>query len=188
MGKEINTDMETQAEPMMDREVGLKYDKGKPRYSLIPPILTESVAKVLTFGAEKYAPNSWQTVPNAEERYLDALMRHLEAYRGGERVDEESGLTHLSHLATNVAFLLHFEEIEGHKARIIATAIDATSVRMEEFKKVWNDSMTIPDIQEQGMNCPECDVPTICSEVSSNHCTCKNNSCSLYNRLQPIKI
>ena len=88
---------------------GQKFDNGKLRYSLIPPILLESVASVLTFGAIKYAPNSWQSVPNAQERYLDALYRHLEAYRSGIPTDTDSGLSHLAHAACNIAFLLHFE-------------------------------------------------------------------------------
>jgi len=88
---------------------GLKYDAGKLRYSLIPPSATKAIAEVLTFGAKKYAPNSWQTVENAEERYLDALIRHLEAYRSGESHDTESGLHHLSHLLCNAAFLHYFE-------------------------------------------------------------------------------
>lgn len=93
-----------------DSKQGLKFDKGKLRYSLIPTVATKALAEVLTFGAEKYAPNSWQTVPNGEERYLDALIRHLEAYRSGEVIDPESGLSHLSHLLCNGAFLLHFEK------------------------------------------------------------------------------
>jgi len=89
---------------------GLKYDDGKLQYGLIPPIATKSLAQVLTFGAAKYAPNSWQTVQDGERRYLDALYRHLEAYRTGESTDSESGLPHLAHAITNVAFLLHFEQ------------------------------------------------------------------------------
>jgi hypothetical protein len=88
---------------------GLKYDEGKLQYSLIPPVALRSLAEVLTFGAKKYAPNSWQTVPDAERRYLDALYRHLEAYRSGEYIDPESGLHHLKHAITNIAFLLHFK-------------------------------------------------------------------------------
>ncbi len=95
--------------PQVNHQGGLKYDSGKLRFGLIPPIATTSLAEVLTFGAAKYAPNSWQTVPNGEERYLDALYRHLEAYRNGELTDPESGLSHLAHAITNVAFLLHFE-------------------------------------------------------------------------------
>lgn len=88
---------------------GPKYDKGKLRYSLVPPSAVKAIAQVLTFGAEKYAPNSWQLVDRAPERYLDALMRHLEAYRDGELLDPESGLPHLSHVLCNTAFLLHFQ-------------------------------------------------------------------------------
>lgn len=90
-----------QSEP----QVGLKYDTGKLQYSLIPPETLRALAEVLTFGAEKYAPNSWQRLENGEKRYLDALFRHLEAYRSGELIDPESGFPHLSHVLTNAAFL-----------------------------------------------------------------------------------
>jgi len=58
----------------------------------------------------KYAPNNWQLVDNAEERYIDALYRHLEAYRSGELTDDESHKSHLAHAITNVAFLIWFDE------------------------------------------------------------------------------
>lgn len=84
---------------------GLKYDTGKLQYSLIPAETLQALAEVLSFGATKYAPNNWQLVQDGERRYLDALYRHLQAYRLGEDVDPESGLHHLSHALTNVAFL-----------------------------------------------------------------------------------
>jgi len=89
-----------------------KHDTGKLRYSLVPPIALEAIADVLTFGAEKYAPNSWQGVINGKERYTDALYRHLEAYRAGEKSDPDSGKSHLAHALTNISFLLHFEREE----------------------------------------------------------------------------
>ena len=90
-------------------EDGIKHDKDKLRYSLIPPVLLEGVAEVMTFGAKKYKPNNWQKLDDPT-RYLDALMRHLEAYRRGEEFDHETGLPHLAHLATNAGFLLWFDE------------------------------------------------------------------------------
>ena len=101
---------------VVEKPGGLKYDDGKLQYGLIPPIATKSLAQVLTFGAAKYAPNSWQTVQDGERRYLDALYRHLEAYRSGESTDSESGLSHLAHAITNVAFLLHFEQEKATNA------------------------------------------------------------------------
>lgn len=95
-------------------QVGLKYDTGKLLFSLIPPETTRALAQVLTFGAQKYAPNNWQLIENGKDRYLDALFRHLDAYRSGEALDPESGLSHLSHALTNVAFL-HYLDLKANQ-------------------------------------------------------------------------
>lgn len=86
----------------------LKFDAGKLRYSLIPPSATKALAEVLTYGAKKYKPNNWQEVDDTS-RYVDALYRHLEAWRNGEKLDNESGFSHLAHAMTNIAFLNYFE-------------------------------------------------------------------------------
>lgn len=83
-----------------------KFDKGKVRFSLLDPKFLEGVAKIMTFGAEKYSVNSWQGVPDAEERYKDALLRHIYA---DEETDPESGESHLLHAACNLMFLYYFE-------------------------------------------------------------------------------
>ncbi len=89
---------------------GRKDDQGKNRLDLIEPEFIEGVGKVLTFGAEKYEENNWQKVDNAENRYYAAAMRHLLAWRKGEKIDPESGLNHLDHVACNIMFLQHFEK------------------------------------------------------------------------------
>lgn len=89
--------------------VGLKYDTGKLLFSLLTrgmALALRSVAAVLTYGAIKYKPDSWKTVPNAEERYEDALDRHTNSWKAGELYDPESGLSHLTHMAVNTLFLL----------------------------------------------------------------------------------
>ena len=88
---------------------GLKFDSGKLRYSLIPPETLKALAEVLTFGADKYQKDNWKLLENGKERYLDALYRHLEAYRSGEYLDKESGLPHLSHCLCNLAFIHYYE-------------------------------------------------------------------------------
>lgn len=85
-------------------ETFMKFDASKPRYDLIPPSSTQALAEVLTYGAKKYKPDNWRKGDVA--RYTAAAMRHLEAWRGGEQNDSESGLSHLAHLMTNVAFLI----------------------------------------------------------------------------------
>lgn len=97
------------------RTVGLKYDNGKPRWSLMMRGCSKAllgVVKVLTFGAKKYADDSWQNVDNAQVRYTDALYRHLHEIQlhGLDSVDPESGLPHIHHVSTNALFLGHFAE------------------------------------------------------------------------------
>jgi len=86
--------------------MGIKHDDGKLRYSLLPWFAITAIVKVLEFGARKYAVNSWQDLADSDSRYFDAAMRHLIAYKGGEWLDPESGLSHLSHAACNLCFLL----------------------------------------------------------------------------------
>ena len=88
---------------------GMKFDDGKLRYDLTPAIAVESLAAVLTYGAKKYKPNNWRSVD--PQRYVGAFERHWQAYMRGELIDSESGLPHLAHCMTNLAFLLEL----GHK-------------------------------------------------------------------------
>lgn len=87
---------------------GAKFDQDKLDWSLLPLDLIEGVVEVLSFGAEKYEREGWMTVPNAEQRYYAALMRHLASHQSGDLIDEDSGLPHLYHVMTNVMFLIHF--------------------------------------------------------------------------------
>lgn len=88
---------------------GAKLDHGKPRHGLVlgafSNALTE-VAKVGTFGANKYTDNGWLSVPNGLERYTDALLRHHFAEAAGERNDPESELSHAAHRAWNALAVL----------------------------------------------------------------------------------
>jgi len=86
----------------MVTESGVKHDAGKPRLDLVLGGFARAlleVGKVGTFGANKYTDNGWMTVPNAEQRYTDALLRHLLAERSGAYTDSESGLPHAAHVA-----------------------------------------------------------------------------------------
>lgn len=83
----------------------MKFDGDKVRYDLVPPSATKGMAEVLTLGARKYKPNNWKQCEEPE-RYLAAMYRHLEAWRAGEVTDQETGLHHLAHAMTNIAFML----------------------------------------------------------------------------------
>jgi hypothetical protein len=91
---------------------GTKYDQGKFQYTLVPPYALQEVARNLTEGLKKYKErNNWQKVEGAEQRYMDALMRHFEAIRRGEIYDVDSSdptISHMSAVAVNAMFLLEF--------------------------------------------------------------------------------
>jgi hypothetical protein len=92
----------------MSTDKGVKLDTGKRRWGLFPWGAAEWIVKILEYGAQKYTANGWQSVPNARQRYMDALLRHTLAAAGGEWLDPESGLPHLAHAGCNALFLLHF--------------------------------------------------------------------------------
>ena len=83
-----------------------KADAGKPNLSLVPKQIIFEIEKVRKFGSQKYKdPDNWKKVEL--ERYHEALLRHtLAIWNDVQAKDKESGLLHLSHIATNVAFIL----------------------------------------------------------------------------------
>jgi hypothetical protein len=95
---------------------GAKLDGGKPDASLLLDFgrALAAVAQVGTFGKEKYTRGGWISVPDGQNRYTAAMMRHLlaEAY---ELRDPESGLMHAAHAAWGALSRLELMLREGKK-------------------------------------------------------------------------
>lgn len=89
---------------------GQKFDTGKPIIGAIPPHAELAVARVMTFGAQKYARDNWRKIDDIPTRYMDAALRHLNAVRRGETADPESGEHHLAHAACCILFMLDVVE------------------------------------------------------------------------------
>ena len=83
---------------------GLKYDQDKPMMDLLDPLAMEGLAKVLTFGAKKYARNNWRG-GISYSRLVAALLRHTFAIMRGQYTDDESGLPHIDHVQCCAMFL-----------------------------------------------------------------------------------
>jgi hypothetical protein len=101
-----------QAVEPQDLTQGVKYDGDKIQMELLPFRELREVARVLTYGAKKYAPDNWKKVSNAKERYTGALLRHFTEYREGNAFDHETcpdPLRHIAQVACNALFLLYFE-------------------------------------------------------------------------------
>lgn len=83
---------------------GAKLDAGKNRVGLVVGGFSralQAVGRVGTFGAGKYSPDGWITVPNGVERYTDAMYRHLLDEAAGETLDPQTGIQHAAHAAWN---------------------------------------------------------------------------------------
>lgn len=101
---------------IVSKDGGMKYSKNKPRMELLPMEAIREVAKVMSFGAKKYAPNNWRGVEI--QHYIGALLRHLATYMEGEEIiDEDSGLPTLAHLACDALFILDLH-LKGKEFKI----------------------------------------------------------------------
>ncbi len=88
----------------------MKSDQGKPDYTLVPPDILDAIEAVREYGVRKYNdPENWKTVEPG--RYWKAILRHTRAaWDDPEKIDPESGLPHIWHIACNLAFLIAMEK------------------------------------------------------------------------------
>jgi len=78
----------------------------KTPLGLIPPFAMAQTALAHKYGAEKYGPFNWRDTGVCASTYVNAIMRHLNAWRDGEDLDPESGISHLAHVACSCNILL----------------------------------------------------------------------------------
>ncbi len=87
------------------KESGSKLDAGKSpvRRGLLEyfPRACEAIADISLFGASKYAWKGWETVPDGENRYGDAGVRHIIKAAIEGPIDKDSGKLHAGHEAWN---------------------------------------------------------------------------------------
>lgn len=104
-------------------DLGSKLDSGKPKASLLKMfgLALLEVAKVGTFGAEKYTRGGWQFVEDGINRYDDAMLRHIFKEQF-EEYDSDSDLLHAAHCAWNS--LARLELILRAKNNLVAKKED----------------------------------------------------------------
>lgn len=101
---------------------GVKYDTSKPAMDLMPPLMEMEVAKVLTFGAQKYDAENWRHLTDLHARYRSAAKRHINALKRGEQFDDESGLHHAAHAVCCLMFLGEIDLEQAGKAPVSGSA------------------------------------------------------------------
>jgi hypothetical protein len=107
--------------PYTEKKQGLRFNSNKIRMDLVPYSAIEGIAKVLTYGANKYTikdeegniitkgDNNWKLGMPWLDVYA-SLDRHLGAWLKGEDYDE-SGELHIDHVLTNAAFIKEYMSI-----------------------------------------------------------------------------
>ena len=123
---------------------GVKYDGEKPKMHLLPPKAINEVAKVLTFGAQKYDEENWRKLEDLQSRYSSGALRHIFAHLDSENLDPESGLSHLAHAICCLLFKLEIElenaKIEKEKPREVDVSEHSARDQSNEPDLFYNKS------------------------------------------------
>lgn len=96
-----------------DIDKALRYNDGKPQWSMVDFDSLEGLVRVLEYGARKYSKNNWKKGMPVTQ-VTESLMRHLFAFLKGENVDPESGCRHISHVMCNAMFLEYILREKPH--------------------------------------------------------------------------
>ena len=86
----------------------LRYNAGKLKWSLIDFKSLEPMIEVLEFGAQKYSANNWKKGLLTSE-ICESMIRHLVEYMSGNKIDSESGKSHIGHILCNAMLLSHMD-------------------------------------------------------------------------------
>ena len=98
-----SSDKEEEEKEKQEADKALRYNEGKPKWSLVHYESLIPMIRVLEFGALKYAPRNWMK-PMNETEILESMQRHLAALMDGEEFDQESGISHMGHIQANAMF------------------------------------------------------------------------------------
>lgn len=137
-----------------------KKDAGKPEIDLVPMNIVEDIAWIRMYGNRKYPgdPNNWKNVE--PRRYHNALARHLIEYlKDPYGNDEESGLPHLWHLATNAAFLCELEDSNMRPTNDIYPYAKKTVDTKKELKVEPEDDFVFIDFEPEKIPFEGADKP-----------------------------
>jgi len=93
----------------LNKEIAARFDEGKLRYELIPSYALEQLAKVYTYGAQKYDKDNWRKGLHWLQT-IGSLLRHVYAWKKGETLDQESNCHHLSMAVWNCFSLMSYEK------------------------------------------------------------------------------
>lgn len=97
----------------------------KPRPELLPPKAILAAAEVMALNEGKHPNAPWKTNYSTED-HVGALLRHCLKWLGGEKVDPETGKSHLIHAACRSLMASEVEMREKETQQLV-DALDRAS-------------------------------------------------------------
>ena len=99
-------------------EHGLRYNEGKPRWSLVHYASLVPLVRALEYGATKYDIDNWKKGMEPR-KVLESLQRHVAALSDGETHDAESNVSHIGHILANAMIYSYYTETEEGKPKAL---------------------------------------------------------------------
>ena len=100
------------------REGAIKHDKDKVKMELLPPYSLEKIAKVFTFGANKYEDWNYLKGDGLKlSRVYGACLRHLNSWYKAEELDPETRESHLAHAGCCIMMLMELVNAKNNDDR-----------------------------------------------------------------------
>jgi hypothetical protein len=121
---------------------------------LLPPYALEQCSWVHKLGASKYGAYNWRDTGVCATTYVSAIMRHLNAWRDGEDLDPESGISHIAHIAASCNILLdaaHCDKLQDdrNKKPVLVTFAAVAKAEANKDESVAPDKLpTYPPVPE----------------------------------------
>jgi len=93
-------------------EQALRFNEGKPQWSLVDFDSLRPMVEVLEYGCKKYDRDNWKLQCDDPRQHLQSGMRHLiELFKGDEH-DPESRKRHIGHLMANcMMYAYHTKDV-----------------------------------------------------------------------------
>jgi len=176
----------------------LRFNEGKPSLAYILQFANpiKAIARIMEFGAMKYADGNWRKGGKPDREYLDSMMRHITLWVHGEKYDDDSGCSHLGHAIWNLMALHelnHPDEIIDDKVfkrqcahwkaekekRMLTIPAEYCDDALPLQKNAVVAEIPVPlwpeELEQKGEvppECPECGSPTssVCATWECDDC------------------
>lgn len=129
---------------------GNRLNEGKLRYDLIPTEGIEELAKVFTYGAEKYGIDNWRKGLSWRECIASA-KRHIAALEAGNdyNMDDDPSLLHAACAAANLMMIASFYKIHPEFDDRIKPFLNTPKIVLDidgvifDFNKAYEDRFNV---------------------------------------------